>query len=217
MKVDIAYSNRLIDYDEASQRMETFIHEIANDIRGSTIWLLEHPPLYTAGASANDQDLLEAKFPVYKVGRGGKYTYHGPGQRILYTMINLKQFQHKLDIRKFVTNLEEVVISSLKVLKVNGFLKEGMVGVWVDHNNTLKKIAAIGIRIKKQVSYHGMAININPNLDHFKGIIPCGIKEYGVTSLKELGIEMDLKDFDHILIQQFANVFGCKINKTYEI
>jgi len=276
LKTDIPYrmewkiSKEPVDYEEAVAAMEARVQQIISGEADELIWLLEHPPLYTAGTSANDSDLLDSKgFPVYKTGRGGQYTYHGPGQRIAYVMLDLKK--RTPDVRLFVKQLEECIIMTLAAFGVKGEIREGRVGVWVasdelqvagcklqvrsqvfygyaeelcvsssegrggvlyddpaqsargsasakgenppSNNNysTESKIAALGIRLRRWVSYHGIAININPDLSHYDGIIPCGISEYGVTSLAALGINTTAqefaKEFDDQLIKSFNKIF----------
>jgi lipoyl(octanoyl) transferase len=169
------------------------------------IWLLEHPPLYTAGSSAQDQDFLGTyPFPVYKTGRGGQYTYHGPGQRIAYVMLDLAK--REKDVRKFVCALEEWIIRTLAVFHVKGERRPGRVGIWVVDKGQEKKIAALGIRLRQWVSFHGIAINVSPDLKHFGGIVPCGLSTFGVTSLKDLGITASLEEVDHVLMQQWQEV-----------
>lgn len=171
------------------------------------VWLLEHPPLYTGGTSARADDLLDKRFPVYETGRGGEYTYHGPGQRVAYVMLNLKKRQQEPDIKKYIWQLEEWIIHTLAQFNVIGERREGRVGIWVIHDNTESKIAAIGVRVRHWVSYHGIAINNNPDLSHFSGIVPCGIKGYGVTSLAALGKDVPMADLDSALKASFAEVF----------
>jgi lipoyl(octanoyl) transferase len=162
------------------------------------IWLLEHPPLYTAGTSAQTEDLLDPRFPVYDAGRGGQYTYHGPGQRVVYLMLDLKA--RGRDVRAYVTALEEWIIQSLARLGVTGERRQGRVGIWVQRGPLKEdKIAAIGVRIRRWVTLHGIAINVSPDLSHFTGIVPCGIQEHGVTSLADLGLAATLADLDAAL------------------
>ncbi len=215
--LDQIYSKKLVSYQDAVLKMESITEKIHQQKLNSTIWLLEHPPIYTAGSSAKEEDLLEKKFPIHESGRGGKYTYHGPGQRIIYLMINLKQIQSKPDIREFIIKLENSAILAFKEIGINAFLKEGMIGIWANDQGHDAKIAAIGIRVKRWITYHGIALNISPNLSNFKGIVPCGIKEYGVTSLKKLGYNLSLKEFDYIFIKHFCTQFNFNICNTYEI
>ena len=185
----------LTNYDDALRMMEERVAAIIEGRANEAIWLLEHPPLYTAGTSANIADLTDPdRFPVYEARRGGQYTYHGPGQRVVYVMLNVGRRGH--DVRQFVQQLEQWVISTLSEFNLNGVIRDGRVGVWIERKDkplTLSgqvaedKIAAIGIRLRKWVSFHGISINVDPNLEHFSGIVPCGITEHGVTSLVDLG------------------------------
>ena len=170
------------------------------------VWLLEHPPIYTAGTSANDDDLIDARFPVYRTGRGGQFTYHGPGQRVGYAMLDLKQ--RKPDVRAYVQDLEQWLIETLALFNVKGERRAGRVGIWVQRSEKEDKIAALGVRIKRWVTLHGMALNVDPDLTHFSGIVPCGIKAHGVTSLAELGIIVSMADVDLALKQSFKKIFG---------
>ncbi|PCI56953.1 MAG: lipoate-protein ligase B [Alphaproteobacteria bacterium] len=202
----------LIPYENAVPFMEKRIADI-RDKQGSAgdelVWLLEHPSLYTAGTSAKDDDLLDSRFPVHKTGRGGEHTYHGPGQRIAYVMLDLKQRQGgKPDIRGYVRLLEEWIIQTLAEFDVKGERREGRVGIWVVMpDGSESKIAAIGVRIRKWVTYHGISINVNPDLSHFEGIVPCGIAEHGVTSLHALGKDVFMEDLDTALKSKFKGVF----------
>ncbi len=200
-----------------------FMEQRAADIHAGTapecVWLLEHPPLYTAGTSADETELLDhARFPVYQTGRGGRYTYHGPGQRIAYVMLNLKN--HGADVRCFVHNLEAWVIDALASFNVIGERREGRVGIWVRRGGANAvharedKIAAIGVRIRRWVSFHGISINVEPDLEHFSGIVPCGIAEHGVTSLWDLGVTATMPDVDTALRQSFERVFQSPTSDT---
>lgn len=196
----------LTPYPLALQIMEEKVEKILRGQEPEQILLLEHPPLYTAGTSAKPQELLSSgNFPVYSVGRGGKYTYHGPGQRVVYVMLDLQQ--RKKDVRGFVRALEEWVIQSLKTLNIFCMRREGRIGLWVEHQGAEKKVAAIGIRLKQWVSFHGVAINLAPDLNHYYGIIPCGIHDYGVTSLKALGSEASFVELDQALYETFFKIF----------
>ncbi len=194
-------SQKTIAYDTAVTFMEKRIADIRHQKDKECIWLLEHPPLYTAGTSAKETDLLNARFPVHQTGRGGEYTYHGPGQRVAYVMLNLKNRQKEPDIKKYVWQLEEWIILSLASLNVIGERREGRIGIWVTGaNGKEQKIAALGVRIRHWVSYHGIAINVDPDLSHFDGIVPCGIKEFGVTSLRqELSRHIPMNELDQAL------------------
>jgi lipoyl(octanoyl) transferase len=190
----------------------------AADIRAGAaperIWLVEHPPLYTAGTSADAADLIDPeRFPVFETGRGGQYTYHGPGQRVAYAMLDLKR--RGSDVRAYVHDLEEWMIRTLARFDVKGERREGRVGIWVARKDSLgggreDKIGAIGVRVRKWVSFHGMALNVNPDLSHFTGIVPCGISEHGVTSLFDLGVAVSMADVDVELRSVFEAVFGRK-------
>jgi lipoyl(octanoyl) transferase len=196
----------LVPYDEAVARMEREVEAIARDEALELVWLLEHPPLYTAGTSAKDSDLLmPQRFPVHHTGRGGQYTYHGPGQRVAYVMLNLKN--RGADVRGFVAGLEEWLIATLASLMVKGERREDRVGVWVRNGGREAKIAAIGIRVRRWVSFHGISLNVNPDLTHFDGIVPCGVKEHGVTSLVDLGLPVTMADADVALKASFGNIF----------
>jgi lipoyl(octanoyl) transferase len=164
------------------------------------VWLLEHPPLYTAGTSARTEDLLNPRFPVHATGRGGQYTYHGPGQRVAYVMLDLKQrYQGTPDLRHFVWTLEDWLIRTLAALGVQGERREGRIGIWVTTPAGEAKIAALGIRVRQGVSYHGISLNVSPDLSHFQGIVPCGIREYGVSSLAALGVDAGMAEVDAAL------------------
>ena len=193
--------------------MERRVAEIRTAEAPEMVWLLEHPPLYTAGTSARPQDLLDpGRFPVFKTGRGGQYTYHGPGQRVAYVMLDLKR--RGGDVRAFVGDLEDWIIRTLARFNVTGERRDGRVGIWVARGgkgmggSREDKIAAIGVRVRRWVSYHGIAINVEPNLDHFAGIVPCGIREHGVTSLADLGLPVTMADVDVALRSAFDEVFG---------
>lgn len=206
-------SDTQVDYSAALAFMEERAAAIRDGDAPETIWLIEHSPLYTAGTSAEPDELLDRnRFPVYETGRGGRYTYHGPGQRVAYVMLDLKE--RSQDIRRFVHDLEEWVIRTLATFNVIAERREGRVGLWVADgapaNPAYKenKIAAIGVRVRRWVSFHGVAINVEPNLEHFDGIVPCGIAEHGVTSLFDLGITATMPDIDIALRQAFEEVFG---------
>lgn len=207
MTVEFKTSKRLIDYPKALKMMEDHVSKINDSKANELVWFLEHPSIYTAGTSADSIDLINSMgFPVYEAGRGGQYTYHGPGQRIVYLMLDLKN--RGSDIRKYVENLENWIIASLKEFGINSERKPGRIGIWtLDKNGNESKISAIGIRVRKWVTYHGISINVNPKLDHYKGIIPCGIKEYGVTSLKELGYNITYSKLDNVLRSKFYDFF----------
>jgi len=210
MKIEVKQSKDLIPYPEALEFMEQYVDNIIAGQAISLIWFLEHPPLYTAGVSAKQEDLLSAELPVYQTARGGQYTYHGPGQRIVYLLMDLKAlfYPEKPDVRKYVYLIEEWLIMAIGKLGITAERREGRIGIWVQKaDNSEAKIASIGIKIRKWVSYHGVAINLDPNLSHFSGIIPCGIREYGVTSLAALGKQIDKLAFDKILLDCFSEQF----------
>lgn len=206
-------SDTPVPYDEAVREMEERVAAIAEGRARELVWLLEHPPLYTAGTSAEERDLIDPKrFPVFRTGRGGQYTYHGPGQRVAYVMLDLKR--RKPDVRAFVEDLERWLIATLAEFNVTGELREGRVGVWVKRPDRSlaaeDKIAAIGVRIRKWVTFHGVSLNVEPDLDHFTGIVPCGISQHGVTSLADLGLTATMSDVDVALKRTFADVFGAE-------
>jgi lipoyl(octanoyl) transferase len=190
-----------IAYPQALERMESLATAIAEDRGPETIWLLEHPPLYTAGTSADPAELIEQRFPVFNAGRGGRYTYHGPGQRVGYVMINLKE--RGQDVRCFVHALEHWVIGALGDLGVACWAAPGRVGIWTNDNGTEAKIGAIGVRVRRWVSFHGFAVNVSPDLSHFEGIVPCGLPEFPVTSLDKLGVRADMAALDSALLRHF--------------
>ena len=206
-------SDSLVPYEDALAVMEQRVADIRAGTAPEMVWLLEHPPLYTAGTSAADDELLDAdRFPVHQTGRGGRYTYHGPGQRIAYVMLDLKA--RGGDVRKYVCDLEEWVIRTLAEFNVIGERRDGRVGIWVRRgapSNPIAredKIAAIGVRVRRWVTFHGVAVNIDPDLTHFSGIVPCGIAEHGVTSLWDLGNTAAIPDVDSVMREKFAEVFG---------
>ena len=194
-----------VPYDEAVTAMEARVAGIRAGEAAELVWLLEHAPLYTAGTSARDEELLDAgRFPVHRSGRGGQYTYHGPGQRVAYLMLDLNS--RGRDLRAFVANLD---------FGVTGHMREGRVGVWVEREPGIDdKIAALGIRVRRWVSYHGISINLNPNLEHYSGIVACGIRDHGVTSLSALGIDASMADLDAALRSNFEKRFGAIATKS---
>ncbi len=195
-----------VDYDHAVAEMEKRVAAIrAGELR-ELVWLLEHPALYTAGASAKPEDLIDAdRLPVHVTGRGGQYTYHGPGQRIAYVMLDLKA--RGGDLRAYVGLLEDWLIATLAAFGVRGERREGRVGVWVAGGASEAKIAAIGVRVRRWVSYHGVSLNVAPDLDHYRGIVSCGIRDHGVTSLADLGVETTMDDVDRALRETFETLF----------
>lgn len=194
-------------YRAAVARMEHEAALIAKGEASELIWLLEHPALYTAGTSAKPQDLIDAdRFPVFETGRGGQYTYHGPGQRIAYVMLDLKK--RGGDVRGFVAGLERWIIASLAEFGIEGETREDRVGVWVKHFSREAKIAALGIRVRNGVSFHGISINVNPALEHFAGIVPCGVSDHGVTSFRQLGLKTEMAALDLALAANFQKTFA---------
>jgi lipoyl(octanoyl) transferase len=210
-KVGWATSPGQVEYETAVAAMEARAAAIAAGEAGELVWLLEHPPLYTAGVSAKDADLLDpGRFPVFRSGRGGQFTYHGPGQRVAYIMLDLRR--RGRDVTRFVADLEHWLIAALARFNVKGEVRPGRVGVWVARQGPgwarEDKIAAIGVRLRRWVSYHGVALNIVPDLSHFAGIVPCGLAGHGVTSLKDLGRDCSLQEVDAALRQAFEATFG---------
>ena len=218
MPVEWRVTDSPVSYEEAVETMEARAAAIAAGRAAELVWLLEHPPLYTAGTSTNPTDVIDARFPVHESGRGGQLTYHGPGQRVAYVMIDLRR--RGPDVRRFVATLEEWIIRTLAAAGVCAERREDRIGVWVRRPEKGEgyedKIAAIGVRVKQWVTLHGIAINVNPNLSHFSGIVPCGVSEkrYGVTSLSDLGIPVSLTDVDGFLHQEFEPLFGVTTAQT---
>lgn len=215
--VEWRVSDGLTDYAEAVATMEARVAAIAEGTANELVWLLEHPPLYTAGTSARPQDLIDSRFPVHETGRGGQFTYHGPGQRVAYVMLDLNR--RRKDVRCYVAALEAWIIAALAQFNVKGEISEGRVGVWVKRPEKPRgiqgetaedKIAAIGVRMRRWVSFHGVALNVKPDLGHFSGIVPCGIKDrhLGVTSLVDLGLPLGMADVDIALRRSFEIIFG---------
>ncbi|MCB1556575.1 MAG: lipoyl(octanoyl) transferase LipB [Alphaproteobacteria bacterium] len=205
--MEILISQTPVPYETAVATMESRVAAIRGGEADECLWFLEHPPLYTAGTSARPEDLLAPRFPVYRTGRGGQYTYHGPGQRVVYVMLDLTKRQDVPDLKHYVWQLEEWIIRTLARFDVKGERRPGRVGIWVGANGEEKKIAAIGVRVRRGVSYHGIAINVDPDLSHFAGIVPCGLPDYGVTSLSALGKNIDRKKLDAVLTQEGKNIF----------
>lgn len=199
-----------LDYETALAMMDQRVAAIAAGEAPEAVWLLEHPPLYTSGTSARPEDLLNARFPVYPAGRGGQYTYHGPGQRVAYVMLDLTR--RGRDIRCLVKGLEQWVIDTLEAHNVRGERREGRVGVWVQRPDKglarEDKIAAIGVRVRKWVTFHGISLNVAPDLSHYDGIVPCGIADQGVTSLEDLGLLVTIPEVDSVLRGRFEAIFG---------
>jgi lipoyl(octanoyl) transferase len=207
-----AVSTAPVPYEAAVAAMEARAAAIASGEAGELVWLLEHPPLYTAGVSAKPEDLLAPdRFPVHQTGRGGQFTYHGPGQRVAYVMLDLTA--RRRDVRAFVAALEAWVIGALDAFNVAGEIKDGRVGVWVERRTPglpprEDKIAAIGVKLRRWVSFHGISLNVEPDLEHFAGIVPCGISAHGVTSLVDLGLPVTMDEADAALKLSFGRVFG---------
>ncbi len=200
-------SARPVAYPDAVAAMEERVAAIRERRAPELVWLLEHPALYTAGTSARDEDLLDPLgLPVFETGRGGQYTYHGPGQRIAYVLLDLAARDR--DVRAHVGRLERWLGAILAEFAVRGERREGRVGVWVERGGGEAKIAAIGVRVRHWVTYHGVSLNVAPNLDHYRGIVPCGIREHGVTSLKDLGVDATMDQIDRAARKTFAAVFG---------
>ena len=204
--LEIRIEDQLIDYSKALETMEDRAYQVYEKRQRPLLWLLEHPPLYTLGTSASAEDILSHELPSYSAGRGGQVTYHGPGQRVAYVVINLKERDQ--DLRAYVRDLEEWLLSTLKDFGIDGLRREGRVGAWVMDKGAEKKIAAIGVRVKKWVTLHGIALNVNPNLLHYDGIVPCGLSEFGVTSMHALGMQASMENVDQSLIKNFNKVFG---------
>lgn len=214
LQMQFQTSHNLVEYNEALTAQQNHVEQIIANSEDDLIWLLEHPPLYTSGTSAKISDLKEPdKFPVYEAGRGGQYTYHGPGQRIAYIMLDLKKYYKQPDLRRFVSDVEQVTIDTLADFGIEGFRREGRVGIWVNKINPINnqmeesKIAAIGIRVRKWVSFHGLSINLKPDLSHFNGIVPCGLPQFGVTSLHDMGVKIKMFELDESLMKNFKNIF----------
>jgi lipoyl(octanoyl) transferase len=220
--VDWTNSDGPVEYPEAVAAMEARAAAIFSGDASEAVWLLEHPPLYTAGTSARADDLLAPdRFPVFRSGRGGEYTYHGPGQRVAYVMLDLNR--RGPDLRRYVAALESWIIATLARFDVAGERREDRVGVWVrrpdkpalpDGRAAEDKIAAIGIRVRRWVTFHGVSLNVAPNLEHYSGILPCGVSDYGVTSLADLGVRVAIPELDAVLREEFEGVFGSATNRA---
>jgi len=206
-EIEWRVSETPVEYAAAVEEMERRVAAIRVGAAPELVWLLEHPPLYTAGTSARDEELIEpGRLPVHRTGRGGRYTYHGPGQRIAYVMLDLRR--RGQDVRCYVHQLEEWIIRTLARFEVRGERRDGRVGIWVVRPSGIEeKIAAIGVRVRRWVTYHGLALNVDPELEHYRGIVPCGIAAHGVTSLAELGIVASMGEVDTALRRTFAEVF----------
>lgn len=209
-EIEYFLENNYIDYPSSISFMEKKVEDIYKNRCKEFLWFLEHEDIYTAGTSSKSKDLLDPnKFKVYKTNRGGQFTYHGPGQRIVYVMLDLRKKGY--DIRGFVTLLENWIISSLKTIGISATNDKDHVGIWVKEKNKLNKISSIGLRVRKGITFHGVSVNINPNLDNFKGINPCGKNSSAVTSIYKLGLDRKIKEFDNILIDNFKKTFKAKL------
>lgn len=209
-EIEYFLDKKTIDYPDSIEFMEKKIEDIHKNKCKEFLWFLEHDNIYTAGTSAKQKDLINSnKFKVYKSSRGGQYTYHGPGQRVVYLMLNLRKKGY--DIRKFISLIEEWIIKSLKDIDVNAVNDKNHVGIWIKDKKSLKKISSIGLRVRKGITFHGISINLNPNLENFKGINPCGNDPKDVTSLEEIGLKNKIKKFDQVLIKNFSTVFNVKL------
>ncbi|MFL2843491.1 MAG: lipoyl(octanoyl) transferase LipB [Alphaproteobacteria bacterium] len=208
--IEFFNSSELVDYKKSIELMEKRVEGINEGKASELLWFLEHPSIYTAGTSSNDKDLLnENLFPVFRTNRGGQFTYHGPGQRIAYVMLNVRDRDY--NVKSFIRLLEQWIMNSLMDIGIKSFLIKGKVGIWV---NNEEKIASLGLRIRKGISFHGISLNINPNLEHFSGIIPCGNENSGITSIEKIGLNIKKKEIDKILISNFKKTFEVKIIPT---
>ena len=208
--IEFFNSSELVDYKKSIELMEKRVEGIYEDKASELLWFLEHPSIYTAGTSSNDKDLLnENLFPVFRTNRGGQFTYHGPGQRVAYVMLNVRDRDY--NVKSFIRLLEQWIMNSLTDIGIKSFLIKGKVGIWV---NNEEKIASLGLRIRKGISFHGISLNINPNLEHFSGIIPCGNENSGITSIEKIGLNIKKKEIDKILISNFKKTFETKIIPT---
>ena len=208
--IEFFNSSELVDYKKSIEFMEKRVEGIKEGKVSELLWFLEHPPIYTAGTSSNDKDLLNKNlFPVFRTNRGGQFTYHGPGQRVAYVMLNVRDRDY--NVKSFIRLLEQWIMNSLADIGIKSFLIKGKVGIWV---NNEEKIASLGLRIRKGISFHGISLNINPNLEHFSGIIPCGNENSGITSIEKIGLSIEKKEIDKILISNFKKIFEVKITPT---
>ena len=202
MNIEIKNSQKPVKYDDALRIMEKRLLDINQNNSNDLIWVLEHEDLYTAGTSYNENEILDKSIKIFKTNRGGKITYHGPGQLICYFVIDLKK--RKKDIRKFISKIEKTIIDTLKIYNINTFADKKNIGIWYNDSSKLKKVAAIGVRVSKWIAYHGFSININNNLDKYKAIIPCGIKDKGITNLKKIK-NQNYKELKKILVKNFIS------------
>ena len=204
MNIEVKYSTKSIDYSESMKILEKRVRDVYEGKKGELLWLLEHNPVYTAGTSSKNSDLLDKKIKVIKTNRGGKHTYHGKGQKIIYFVLDLNK--REKDIRKLINKIELCIIEILKEYKIESYPDKKNIGIWVGHKNNSKKIAAIGIKVKRWIAYHGFALNVYNDLSKYNKIIPCGIIDKEITSLKELGIK-NYKNIDQLIIKKFLNIF----------
>ena len=205
-------TDSLVPYKSSVEAMEQRVAAIRTGVARELVWLLEHPEIYTRGTSANEDELLRnPQFPVFETGRGGRYTYHGPGQRVIYVMLDLRR--RGSDIRAYVRDLEQWLIDSLADFGLNAERRLGRVGIWIPRDDGCEaKIGAIGVRVRRWVSFHGVSLNVEPNLDHYSDIVPCGVLDHGVTSIADLGLKIKMSDVDFVLRQNFEKNFGATID-----
>ncbi len=204
MNIEVKNSRKLVDYNKSMQTLERRVTDVFKGKKDELLWILEHNPVYTAGASSKVDDLLDHNVKVIKTNRGGKHTYHGPGQKVVYFVLNLNK--RGKDIKKLINKIEDCIIDVLKEYNITSYPDKKNIGIWVGSDENSKKIAAIGIKVKKWVAYHGFALNIHNDLSKYKKIVPCGIKNKGVTSLQELGIK-NFKNIDKVILKKFLNIF----------
>ncbi len=204
MDIEVINSIESIDYTKAMKILEKRVHDVSLGKKGELLWILEHDPVYTAGTSSKSNDLLDKNLKVIKTNRGGKHTHHGPGQKVVYFVLNLNK--RKKDIRKLVGKIENCIIDVLNEYNIESYPDKKNIGIWVNDKNNSRKIAAIGIRVKKWIAYHGFALNISNDLSKYKGIVPCGIRNKGITSLQEMGVK-NYGDIKKIIIKKFLNIF----------
>ncbi|HIA22064.1 MAG TPA: lipoyl(octanoyl) transferase LipB [Alphaproteobacteria bacterium] len=205
-------TDSLVPYKSSVEAMEQRVAAIRTGVARELVWLLEHPEIYTRGTSANEDELLrKPRFPVFETGRGGRYTYHGPGQRVIYVMLDLRR--RGSDIRAYVRDLEQWLIDSLADFGLNAERRLGRVGIWIPRDDGCEaKIGAIGVRVRRWISFHGVSLNVEPNLDHYSDIVPCGVLDHGVTSIADLGLKIKMSDVDFVLRQNFEKNFGATID-----
>ena len=204
MNIEVKNSIKPIDYLQSIKVLEKRVHDVFSDQKDEFLWVLEHNSVYTAGTSANKKDLLDKNLPVIKTNRGGKYTLHSPGQKVVYFVLNLNKRER--DIRKLISKIENCIIQTLKEFKIESYNDSKNIGIWVNKQKNSKKIAAIGIRVKKWVAYHGFSLNVCNDLSKYKGIIPCGIRDRGITSLKDMGVK-NYSNIEEVIIKKFLNTF----------